>query len=91
MYNYIDQSLLYTKNIDLPRRVRYPIKRKNKRTSPKDNTIRKGRTYEDFQNYLQDNPNIQVVEMDTVDCTTLIKAFSFLLYLSINSLYKLPL
>lgn len=57
------------KNIDLPRRVRYPIKRKNKRTPPKDNTIRNGRTYEDFQNYLQDNPDTQVVEMDTVEGT----------------------
>lgn len=57
------------KNIDLPRRVRYPIKRKSKRTPPKDNTIRKGRTYEDFQNYLQDNPDTQVVEMDTVEGT----------------------
>lgn len=69
LYNYIDQSLLSAKNIDLPRRVRYPIKRKRKRTPPKDNTIRKGRTYEDFQNYLQDNPDTQVVEMDTVEGT----------------------
>lgn len=69
LYNYIDRSLLSAKNIDLPRRVRYPIKRKNKRTPPKDNTIRKGRTYEDFQNYLQDNPDTQVVEMDTVEGT----------------------
>lgn len=69
LYNYIDQSLLSAKNIDLPRRVRYPIKRKSKRTPPKDNTIRKGRTYEDFQNYLQDNPDTQVVEMDTVEGT----------------------
>ena len=66
LYNYIDQSLLSAKNIDLPRRVRY-AKRKSKRTPPKDTSIRKGRTYEDFEKYLIENPDTQVVEMDTVE------------------------
>ena len=66
LYNYIDQNKLSARNIDLPRRVRYP-KKKKKRTPPKDTTIRKGRTYEDFEKYLIDNPDAQVVEMDTVE------------------------
>ena len=69
LYNYIDQSLLSAKNLDLPRRVRYSAKRKNKRTTPKDTTIRKGRTYEDFEKYIQENLDTQVVEMDTVEGT----------------------
>lgn len=69
LYNYIDQSLLSAKNIDLPRRIRYAAKRKNKRTTPKDTTIRKGRTYEDFEKYIQENPDTQVIEMDTVEAT----------------------
>ena len=35
--------------------------------NPKDNTIRKGRTYEDFEKYLLENPDTSVVEMDTVE------------------------
>ena len=50
----------------MPRRVRYS-KRKNKKTHPKDTTVRKGRTYEDFEKYLLDNPDTQIVEMDTVE------------------------
>ena len=65
MYNYIDQNKLSIRNIDLPRRVRYP-KGKTKRV-PKDTSIRVGRTYEDFENYLKDNPDTSVVEMDTVE------------------------
>lgn len=67
LYNYIDQNKLSARNIDLPRRVRYPKRRKTKRTPPKDTSIRKGRTYEDFQKYLLENPDTQVIEMDTVE------------------------
>ena len=66
LYNYIDQNYLSARNIDLPRRVRYS-KRKDKKKSAKDTTIRKGRTYEDFEKYIQDNPDIPIVEMDTVE------------------------
>lgn len=66
LYNYIDQNKLTARNIDLPRRVRYS-KRKSRQTSTKDTTIRKGRTYEDFQKYLLENPDTSVVEMDTVE------------------------
>lgn len=68
LYNYIDAGLLSAKNIDLPRRVRYKIrnKDKNKSTTKKDYSYRIGRTYDDFQNMLKENPNAHVVEMDTV-------------------------
>lgn len=66
LYNYIDQNQLSARNVDLARRVRYS-KRKQKRTPPKDTSIRKGRTYEDFEKYLLDNPDTSVVEMDTVE------------------------
>lgn len=66
LYNYINQNQLSARNIDLPRRVRYS-KRKSQRIPPKDTTIRKGRTYEDFEKYLVENPDTQVVEMDTVE------------------------
>ena len=68
LYNYIDMGLLSAKNIDLPRRVRYKIRNKDKNKSPnkKDYSYRIGRTYEDFQNMLKDNSNAHIVEMDTV-------------------------
>ena len=53
-------------NIDLPRRIRFSTS-KVKRTSPKDTSIRIGRTYDDFEKYLLDNPDTQIVEMDTVE------------------------
>lgn len=66
LYNYIDKNQLSARNIDLHRRVRYS-KRKTKTTSIKDTSIRQGRTYEDFQKYLMDNPDTSIVEMDTVE------------------------
>lgn len=66
LYNYIDKNYLSVCNLDLPRRVRYS-KRKKKRSTQKDSAIRKNRTYEDFEKYMQENPDTQVVEMDTVE------------------------
>ncbi len=66
LYNYIDQNQLSARNIDLPRRIRFST-RKVKRNPPKDTSIRKGRTYDDFEKYLLDNLDTQVVEMDTVE------------------------
>lgn len=66
LYNYLDRNQLSARNIDLPRRVRYSTRKKS-RTPPKDTTIRNGRTYEDFERYLLDNPDTSIVEMDTVE------------------------
>lgn len=66
LYNYIDAGLLSAKNIDLPRRVRYKVRNKNQAKQKKDYSYRIGRTYEDFQNLLKEQPNIHYVEMDTV-------------------------
>lgn len=66
LYNYIDRNQLSARNIDLPRRIKF-CTRKVKRTPPKDTSIRKGRTYDDFEKYLLDTPDVPVVEMDTVE------------------------
>lgn len=68
LYNYIDAGLLSVKNIDLPRRVKYKVRNKtNKSKVKKDYSYRVGRTYEDFKKFLEENSNINVVEMDTVE------------------------
>lgn len=66
LYNYIDKNYFSVCNLDLPRRVKYK-KRKSKRKELKDTTIRQGRTYEDFLKYCEENPELPVVEMDTVE------------------------
>ena len=66
LYNYIEMGLLSVKNIDLPRKVRYKVRNQNQNSKKKDYSYRIGRTYEDFQNMLKENPNAHIVEMDTV-------------------------
>ena len=50
IYNYIDAGLLDVKNIDLPRRVRFRVKR-SKPEFKVDKGCRLGRNYEDFHRY----------------------------------------
>lgn len=66
LYNYIEMGLLSVKNIDLPRKIRYKVRNQNQNSKKKDYSYRIGRTYEDFQNMLKENPNAHIVEMDTV-------------------------
>ena len=66
IYNYIDAGLLTVDNIDLPRKVRYRT-RSHKKPVRVDKQCHVGRTYEDFEAYLAANPDIPVVEMDSVE------------------------
>jgi IS30 family transposase len=66
LYNYIDMGLLSAKNIDLPRRVRYKVRKKNETKRKKDYSYKIGRTYEDYLKLLKEIPNAHIVEMDTV-------------------------
>lgn len=65
MYNYVDKCILDARNIDLPRKVRYK-KRKKKETETYPYKYREGRTYEDFKSFVEQHPDLCVVEMDTV-------------------------
>lgn len=69
LYNYIDQGVFTAKNIDLRRKVRYKCKprKTGTRVSMAAKEFRIGRTYEDFQKFIQENPDIPVVELDTVE------------------------
>lgn len=66
IYNYIDAGLLSVDNVDLPRKVRYRT-RSHKKPVRVDKQCHVGRTYEDFEAYLAVNPDIPVVEMDSVE------------------------
>lgn len=66
IYNYIDAGLLSVGNLDLPRKVRYKA-RKKKKPLRVDKQCHLGRTYDDFLEYIAANPDIPVVEMDSVE------------------------
>lgn len=66
IYNYIDAGLLSVGNLDLPRKVRYKA-RKKKKPLRVDKQCHLGRTYDDLLEYTAANPDIPVVEMDSVE------------------------
>ncbi len=67
LYNYIDAGELTIKNIDLRRKVSYRRRKRNSGDSkrPAKQTHREGRTYEDYESYIQFT-GASVWEMDTV-------------------------
>lgn len=66
VYNYIDSGLLSVDNIDLPRKVRYRV-RKKKRPVRIDKACFAGRTYDQFESLMSVFPDTAVVEMDSVE------------------------
>ncbi|MGN0334923.1 MAG: IS30 family transposase, partial [Lachnospiraceae bacterium] len=83
IYNYIDAGLLSVCNSDLPRKVRYRI-RKKKKPVRVDKKCHVGRTYEDFQAYIAANPDVAVVEMDSVEGRKGGKVFLTIFFQSCN-------
>ncbi|MCR5666022.1 MAG: IS30 family transposase [Eubacterium sp.] len=66
LYNYVDASYLTARNIDMPRKVRFKQRYRHDRRSKSMQTFCEGRKYADFKQFVQDNPDISVCEMDTV-------------------------
>ena len=67
LYSYINDCVFDVRNGDLRRSVRYKKRKKPTQISAKDRSYRQGHNYEDFQNYIKDHPDINVVEMDCVE------------------------
>ena len=67
LYNYIALGLLSSRNIDLPRKCRLKPRKSKPRQCKVDRTCRTNRTYEDFNNYMEEHSDTNVVEMDTVE------------------------
>lgn len=65
IYNYIDAGIFDIRNIDLPRKVRFR-QRYKKAEFKVDKGCRIGRNYDDFNSFLNDHPDVAIVEMDTV-------------------------
>lgn len=67
LYSYINDNVFYIRNMDLPKKVRYKARRKNKTVLTRfEYKFRRGRTIEDFQEFIAANPDLPIVEMDTV-------------------------
>lgn len=68
IYRYVNDCVLSARNSDLPRKVKYKKRSKSvshKLTNEERMTIL-SRNYERFNKYLDQNPDTEVVEMDTV-------------------------
>lgn len=66
IYNYVEAGVLNVCNLDLPRKVRYR-KRKVAKHVRVDKHCHEGRTYEDFMAFVDEHPDLPIVEMDTVE------------------------
>ena len=67
-YNYVNNGIFEFKPLDFPRIVRYKKrKNSNKRRTRKEREILIGRKYEDFVKFISENPDLNIVEMDTVE------------------------
>jgi len=66
VYKLVAQGVLTVRNIDLPRKVRY---RPRCQSNPfkVDKSCRIGRTYQDFQAYMNEHPDTPVVQIDSVE------------------------
>lgn len=66
LYTYIEKGYFTAINLDLPRKVRYK-QRKKPRREPINTGYRKNRTYKDFETYLKNYSETNVVEVDVVE------------------------
>lgn len=68
LYRYLDKSLLTARNLDLHRRVRYKVRKVPTRPtiSQEEKAAVKERDFECFLRYVEQHPDENIVEMDTV-------------------------
>ncbi len=67
-YKYINDGVFEFGPLDFPRMVKYKKrKNSNKRRTRKEREILVGRKYTDFIEFISNNPDLNIVEMDTVE------------------------
>lgn len=67
LYNYLDKNCFSVGPLDLPRKVKLKKRKSQKKTEPRKTKARNGRTYEDFKLFVEEHPELPIVEMDTVE------------------------
>ena len=68
VYRYVNDSVLTARNIDMPRKVKYKARKESdyKKLTNEEKLLVLSRSYERFKKYMEQNPDTDVVEMDTV-------------------------
>lgn len=66
LYNYVESGLITACNMDLPRKVKYRPRKKAGLIHKVDRSCRIGRTYEDFNSFMESNNFPSVVQIDSV-------------------------
>jgi len=66
IYKYVNNSLFSARNIDLRRKLRFRPRKSNHESLKINRACFNERTYKDYNKYINDNPSIHTVEMDTV-------------------------
>ena len=66
-YNYINSGVFEFGPLDFPRIVRHKKRKNKKRRTRQEKEILIGRKYDDFMEYISKNPDLNIVEMDTVE------------------------
>lgn len=69
-YKYVDLGVFSLTNLDLPKKVVYKTRKKDKKNRQKrELALLKDRSYEDYLDFIIKHPNMNIVEMDTVEGT----------------------
>jgi len=66
LYRLVNYNVFAARNIDLARKVRYS-KRKLKKHYKVDKGCRIGRSYDDFKDFREINPDLSIIEIDSVE------------------------
>lgn len=67
LYNYIDAGYLTARNIDMRRTVRYRKRRHVIQQAKTSYKKKEGHHYSDYLRFMEENPGIRTVQMDTVE------------------------
>ena len=68
LYLLKDRGLLNVKNLDMPATVQRKVRKKRQRQETKvDKHCRTGRSYKDYQTFMNDYPGVMAVQMDGVE------------------------
>ncbi len=84
LYKYINLNVFTARNLDLPHKVKYKVRKANSTRKPANRAYRKGRDYKEFSILLKDKPDLPIVEMDVVEGQKGGKALLTLLFRSCN-------
>lgn len=67
-YKYVNLGIFSLKNTDLPKKVKYKVRKKNiDKSNKRQLALLKGRTYKDFLDFTLKHPKMNICEMDTVE------------------------